>query len=381
MSAKTKNFIVSEAEPSKSKVNMKSITPTIQKSNTLFLVLILLFVVSCRDKPTPPPDDKPKPGKRDYTWTIDTLAYPGSFQTLMRDIYASSPTNVYVVGHNDQPGPGTMFRYDGKSWKTTRFHVADGGTVSGAVSLSAIHGFGPNDIYAVGERIYENPTPPPNFLDSSLIIHFDGISWKEIKIDKGNRLSCIWGGSSTSILAGGSYGTLYYYNGTMWEKKNFDSSESIVNIGGLSNTEYYASTVVEYADSLCYGLIRLNGPNWQSVDSFTVVFSNIIWKFGYYLWQSPSGVLYSSGHGVYKRVGNSWEKILNNDGPLFIYGSDDNNIYAVGAFGRIFHWNGTDWKRLFEIELNIQFTSVWTNNIETFIAGNDGYKTFIIHGK
>jgi hypothetical protein len=151
-------------------------------------VFTALFVYSCKNKPTQPDDNTTKPGKRDYTWTIDTLSYPGSMQTLMRDIWASSPTNVYVVGHNDQPGPGTMFRYDGKSWKTTRFHVADGGTVSGPVSLSAIYGFGPNDIYAVGERIYDNPNPPYGFLDSSLIIHYDGVKWEDVKLKMGRML-------------------------------------------------------------------------------------------------------------------------------------------------------------------------------------------------
>jgi hypothetical protein len=282
-----------------------------------------------------------------------------------------------VVGHNDQGGQGTMFRFDGNRWRA----VDLGSIIIGGISLSAIHGFGENDIYAVGRRIYDNPAPPPNYLDSSLIIHYDGVKWSEMKIDKKNRLSCIWGSSATSILAGGSYGTLYYFNGIEWNNLNLDKQKSIISISGLSNTEYYATTISEHADSLCYSLIKFNSSNWNTVDSFTVIFSNVMWKFGFYLWQSPTGILYSSGYGVYKRVGNSWGKILYNDGPLFIYGSDDNNIYAVGAFGRIFHWNGTDWKRLVEIELNIQFTSAWTNNVETFIVGNDGNKTYILHGK
>ena len=348
--------------------------------NFFFLFLILCVAVlnlQCK-KPTPPDiDDTPKPGKRDYTWTIDTLAYPGSFQTLMRDIWASSPTNVYVVGHNDQGGQGTMFRYDGNKWRA----VDLGSIIIGGITLSAIYGFGPNDIYAVGQRIYDNPTPPPNYLDSSLIIHYDGVSWRDIKIIKGSRLNCIWGATTTSILAGGSYGTLFYFNGIGWKKMDFDSSESIVNIGGLSNTEYYASTVVEYADSLRCNLLKFSGPNWNKIDSFTVIFTNMVWKFGHSLYQTPTGILYSSGYGVYKKDGNSWQRLFYNEYPLHLGGSSDQNIFAVGDFGRIYHWNGVDWKRLVEIELNIQFTSAWTNNVETFIVGNNGYKTFIIHGK
>jgi hypothetical protein len=65
-----------------------------------------------------------------------------------------------------------------------------------------------------------------------------------------------------------------------------------------------------------------------------------------------------------------------------VRGSSSDNIFAVGSNGRIFEWNGTDWKRFTEIEHpQITWYGVWTNNVETFIVGNDNLKTYILHGK
>jgi hypothetical protein len=157
---------------------------------TLFTIscIAAMLLLGCEKSPNGP---EPVKDPRQYSWTVDTLAYPGSLQTNMRDIWGSSPKDVYVVGHNDQPGPGTMFRFDGKIWRTTGFHAAEGGTVSGPVGFSAIYGFAANNVWAVGERIKSNRNPPPNFLDSSLVIHFDGNQWRELRFPRQRGLTSI----------------------------------------------------------------------------------------------------------------------------------------------------------------------------------------------
>ena len=94
------------------------------KDVILTLIIIIVFLnVSCKEEPITPPDNKVK-NPREYSWTIDTLSYPGSLQTFMRDIWASSPSDVYVVGSNDQ-AYGHMFHYDGKNWTAVNLHLPD----------------------------------------------------------------------------------------------------------------------------------------------------------------------------------------------------------------------------------------------------------------
>ena len=77
-------------------------------------IACMFFGLCCKDDPTKPPDEIIKK-PREYTWTIDTLSYPGSMQTNMQDIWASSPANVYVVGRNER-GYGKMYHFNDISW-------------------------------------------------------------------------------------------------------------------------------------------------------------------------------------------------------------------------------------------------------------------------
>ncbi len=352
----------------------------------------VLIGLQCK-KPTPPDvDDTPKPGKRDYTWTIDTLAYPGSFQTLMRDIWASSPTNVYVVGHNDQGGQGTMFRYDGNKWRA----VDLGSIIIGGISLSAVYGFGPNDIYAVGERIYDNPTPPPNFLDSSLIIRFDGVSWREVKINKKRALYSIHGSNPSSIVAVGHDGTLYYFNGANWRLFNYNSypiygEQSFIRVFASDNDKFYINAAwrnLPTNDSTLYSFIKFDGSTISIIDSFYDIRGSGLHQWGVTgIWFSPTQQLYSCGLGVYKYNDSKWNKLISSNTFLSsIYGTSDRNIFVCGQYGKIIHYNGIDWYLYEELQFsNVWFSDIWTDGNEVFIVGStfDGnkYITIILHGK
>ncbi|MEO8232508.1 MAG: hypothetical protein ABI638_09505, partial [Ignavibacteriota bacterium] len=67
---------------------------TFKKNLKVFLLLILAFLaqISCN---TTEPTDELKPGRRDYTWTMDTVKIP--FKKLTR-IWGSSPTDVSCIG-------------------------------------------------------------------------------------------------------------------------------------------------------------------------------------------------------------------------------------------------------------------------------------------
>jgi len=197
-------------------------------------VTIVIICAGCEKNPA---DSKETPtNPREYKWSVDTLAYSRSFQTSMQDIWASSPKDVYVVGHNSQPGPGTMFRFDGTNWKTTGFHIGEGGPIQGPVSLSAIYGFSASDIWIVGEHIYSNPTPPPNFLDSSLAIHFNDSKWTEVNVmPRRQRLQKVWGISSTNLYTVGSNGVVMYYDGHTWSIRLLSPPAQLLYIGGDAN--------------------------------------------------------------------------------------------------------------------------------------------------
>ena len=97
--------------------------------------------------------DAPSKNPRQYTWTIDTIAYsnPGSSQTLLKRIWGSSDRDVYVVGHNDL-GAGNMYHFNGQAWSPVKLLQWYGGTLSSVNDFEDIVGFSDHDIYAVGSK-------------------------------------------------------------------------------------------------------------------------------------------------------------------------------------------------------------------------------------
>ncbi|MDP2208489.1 MAG: hypothetical protein Q8K98_06915 [Bacteroidota bacterium] len=338
------------------------------------MVAVLTLQFSCKDKIVAPPIKNP----REYTWTMDTIAYPGSYQTAMRSIYATAPNNVYIVGHNDGAF-GKMYRYDGKKWQPVDLAF-------GLSSLSSIYGFGQNNIWAVGHTSSYNPNPPPNFLFSSKIIQFDGVRWNEHSANSGSMLQTVWGSSPNDIWAAGG-GTLFHYDGLKWTKQQMDPRDGFYHIHGLSSNEIYLLGI-RTLDSLnpwqeYHVLLRYNGFSWSVIDSVSVM--SYSYPFGVARLGSISGTMYSLADGVYSLRGGVWKQELTTNSPLqCLYASSSTNAFVVGQNSLIYHYDGQTWQQLMNIvDDGWWFTGVWNSEKEAFIVGYDagGYKTIVLRGK
>ncbi len=337
---------------------------------------------------------EPPPGKRDYLWTVDTLAYPGSFQTSMYSIWASSAKNVYVVGHNDQ-NRGQMFHYDGSSWQPVHLSLAEGGNVAGSIDLTSISGTGPSDIYAAGSLLYANSHPPPNILDSSLIIHFDGTSWQETPLPVRTRQFLgIVESRTGEVFAGGIAGEIYHLKEGIWDITYMDPSVWFFRFTASSMSERvyalaYQLDDLQPLDSIYYHMFTYSNRSWgRTITSLESLGAPSPTMGDYALWVEPSrDELYSCGNGVYKYAGDSsWTRLLGSSyGLNDIYGSSPNNLFAVGELRTVYHWNGANWKLMTELQqfsFIDWFVSSWTDGNEVFILGASGAaQTYIVHGR
>ncbi|MGD0337220.1 MAG: hypothetical protein ABSB78_00375 [Bacteroidota bacterium] len=344
----------------------------------LFLIIIiamLFSLLSCCKSPTGPDEYK---DPRTYTWTIDTLLYPGSFQTNMRSIWGSSVHDLYIVGHNDR-GYGKMFHFDGLKWS------AIDPLPTGSIDLASVYGFSPNDIWTVGME-YIEPPGLGYYVDSSLIIHYDGTTWKEMQLPgRGRMLQSVGGATPNDVWAGGT-NVLFHFDGVSIKHYPIYIPPQGIQLGfivALSTSEVYMAgyrnDVTQPLDSSFHYLYRFNGSSWDIIDSTLQGTSQA--NFGPQL-TLIDHQMYSAGGGVWKWIGNGWNKLFDEEWIYHVGGSSANNLFACGGLATLYHYNGTDWKKLaLPINQDVAFYTVWTDGVEAFIIGNDGYKTYIVHGK
>ncbi|NUM76135.1 hypothetical protein HUU40_17355 [candidate division KSB1 bacterium] len=372
------------------------------KNRTLRLLLFAallgqIMIPSCKKKPTEPVEQTRNP--REYVWSIDTLSYPNSFQTHMYDIWGSNAKSLYAAGHNDR-GLGKMYYFNGAAWEDVKLSTVQGGNINGPIDLKAIHGFSPNDIWVVGERLDFNPNPPPNFLDSGLVIHYNGSGWFEVKdpiLLTGRFLVTLWRTSSSDLWAGGVDATLFHYNGVEWRRlippvplrpnlhvvvRSITGTLTGETVYMLIRTDDF-NTIPQYEH---YYFVEYANNAFTVIDVDSVVGGPYDVDWGHQaFWYSPWDKLYSVGDAtLFEWTGERWKFIMRFNAQLEnVFGSSADNFYVVGQYGQVWHYNGKDWHQFkqFEAPDVPTYTGIWTDGKEVFIVGHNTHDTLVLHGK
>jgi hypothetical protein len=110
------------------------------------LITIAAFVISnsCN---TPTENQQQFKHPRDMVWTIDTLSYPGSDQTIMTSMWASSSRDVWITEHNDR-SKGNLWHFNGNKRSD---YVLSADIERSPLSFAKISGFASNNVWAVGD--------------------------------------------------------------------------------------------------------------------------------------------------------------------------------------------------------------------------------------
>lgn len=296
----------------------------------------------------------------------------------MRDIWGSSPTDVYAVGDGGI-NAGNMWHFDGTVWSPINLPF-------GSFALWKIHGFSLNNIYAAGVRFYQtgwDSSGNPVVSDSSLLIHFDGTQWSEVKHNPRSAfLLGLWGNSPLDIWAGG-LGALYHYNSTGWNRLSYPSDFAIQDITGFSSKDVYFLSYYYPSSAYFYSVLEhYDGRTITRIDST----DELVNKFGISsILAIPPDILYSVGFGIFKYQSGSWNKVFDVGNIISgICASSSDNIFAVGQ-GIVLNYNGKDWYRYNQFtDQNVIYYRAWTNGEEVFIEGPTltyPMKTIILHGK
>ncbi|HSH52764.1 MAG TPA: hypothetical protein VK982_13650, partial [Bacteroidales bacterium] len=154
-------------------------------SSLLFLLTALLTIIfinlSCEDNPVTP--NEPPPGRRDYTWEVDTVDAPNTSYYRM---WASAPDDIWLVGQGTWEH--SIAHFDGDKWSTygvPEMNVA-----------KSIYGFSKNNVYigTAGGGIW----------------NYDGSSWQQVaELTKNGNSNIVfdnmWGEAPNNLYAFGAY--------------------------------------------------------------------------------------------------------------------------------------------------------------------------------
>ena len=337
---------------------------------TKFVFPALVFVLtsayfSCSN-PTGPGEDQP--GRRDYTWTVDTIQI---FSNDILSIWGSGPKDIWGVG----PGGAlntTIWHYDGKQWKT------DG--ISRNISPECIFGFAKNDVWIAGQN--------------GKIWHYDGYNWTQnyqhtINGFTGLTFYDLYGSSNHDFYAVGTVwfdnetrrGIILHYDGSNWKQEylaDFNSYFAKVRINNdgkcfihciKQDVQYNSNDTTVFYEFDRQKLIEVYNDKDKSIRGgwMTIVSGDIV---------------FSLNNGIYGYTNNTLQPIVKYDSQRFpgaIFGRDDKDIFLGTAEG-VAHYNGTDIQLLVNTEGWINDGQIFEKGV-VFLDSELGKASFIYHGK
>jgi hypothetical protein len=335
--------------------NMKNLLPA---------VFIALAVISCSCDTTEPPITVDPPGRRDYTWTRDTLRADDYGFISISGIWGSSENNVWAIG-DAATYVNKIWHFNGRTWTN---YLLD--QYAEPIKL---HGVANNELWMV--------------TTNSDIWKWDGTKWYlHTKIIPPGYKRVMYEdifGYKNNIYAvgiaekeGGDYkGVIVYFNGTKWE---------IVNIPGIK--EYFNGVL--FLDG---GAILIQGLAYED--------------------PSESGRLYKFANGEISLIRKSKDEFrlgilknkmyINTEKKVFEYSNGilnevlnlSSTDYAGGLFGRskndfftanygwnLGHFDGSNLINIYKAEGNIIDIQIFERAIFVVCYTLDNIN-YILHGK
>jgi hypothetical protein len=269
---------------------------------------------------------------------------PNPDHHALRSVWAGTD-GAWAVG--DQ---STILEGHGASW--TRQPDLDS-----MLDLHGVWGAAPNDVWAVGTRA-----------SAGRIAHYDGTQWTLLPTAFGAGLNAVAGSSSTDVWAVGDASSSFHWNGSAWQTVDASAAtpHPLVAVTATAGRAYAVtdSTLVIAWDGTSWKpYVAPNAPGalsgvWGQTD---------LWATGL-------------AGGVWRSTGGQWNTVLDPmmSNPMTgVWGTGDANVWAVGFYGNIGHWNGSSFALVPNVTGQNLFAVWGTSSGEIWSVGEGG---IIVHG-
>jgi len=302
--------------------------------------------------------------------TMDTTSHNFSWTTYEFGGQGGSSAfyDVAIIDENDIWAVGEIYtadnQYNAAHWDGEKWELKQ---INGYITpIHVILVFNKNDIWFEG------------------VLHFDGVKYKRYNNNfplmpngDGWNFYSTWGTSSEDFYVVGQHGMIAHYNGHSWTKIASGTDLPINDIYGVNNKMIFLPA--------CY-IIRFG--NDSNEKKLLYLSDNKLfyyyWPYSHRelasVWIDEKNILYTCGGGIFKRFAyNKWKEYKMN--PLImttrIRGNASNDIFVVGHYGLLLHYNGLTWKHYTVFnEIDI-FKSIDVKNNIAVAVGFNGTKAVI----
>ncbi|MFA6540662.1 MAG: hypothetical protein WCT99_03595 [Bacteroidota bacterium] len=320
------------------------------KKIILLPLFSMFFFLGCtEDKPCTTCPSSIDTTSHAFTWQAFT--WGGGGGSSITDIAILSDTNIWAVGNIQLPDsvamdsaghnfPYGIAHWDGKNWTLQRIFYHDYGTTEMfAGGLTSILAFASNDIYVCS---YAN------------LLHWDGNSWTEkaffitdvSPVPFNGQVQKMWGSDGNHIYCVGKSGAIYFYNGSSWQKLESGTTLDLHDIYGATDSKTGEQQILAVGSSnipFDRVILRIQGSSVTKLSSAPIEYELIS------VWFSPNQHYYVVGDGVFEKKSlseNSWKNSpldITTFGMSVVRGNNLNDVFCVGSFLEIIHYNGSTW--------------------------------------
>ncbi|MFO0617633.1 MAG: hypothetical protein U0414_33875 [Polyangiaceae bacterium] len=300
---------------------------------------------------------------------------------------------------------GAILSYDGRRWSAAR-------EPSGA-DLFAVWGRASDDVFAVGRGVFHFDGRAWSKLASSdfplgavtgvegskdvfvggsgALFHFDGATWTTVSSPFDPLFTALYAVSTKDVFIGASNGGIFRFDGESI-RGMYKARLAVVSMVGRSATDVYAASGegLLHFDGASWTVLPGTEGSWASVgfdgaDVMAVDDSGKVVRWsGEKIVREADGcgpILGAGGAGrarfavgrngaIHRLDGGAWRADANRSPALeAVWGSGNDDIYAVGGAGAALHFDGAAWSELATGTVE-DLTGVWGSSAsDVWITG------------
>jgi len=303
-----------------------------------------------------------------FNWQTFTLG-DGTGSSVLNDVAIINDTLAYACGAIYSGGSVyNLARWNGQAWQLQQiqFYTICGQQSRTPYSASSIFAFSKNDIWIA--------------MDGDQVARWDGnAQTATICLPVSFSVKKLWGENPNSVYAVGYDGTngiILHYNGSSWQKIESGTNTPIQDIWGAIDSKTGKRNIL-CGVSAGY---NISGAQILSINENNTV-SVVPWvseRRPFSVWFKDIFNIYTCGDGVFRRCPDlQWQEIA---GASIIpavtrklRGQANNDIFVVGDYCYIAHYNGKDFHLFPEITTSISLYELrscdFKNNMMIAVGG------------